>query len=188
MLRESPNFLAESGTERLHLLEMARRLGQLPVEGFVLGFLRDGEVNEDSLAELLGCAPHLHVTFHRAFEEVRSVTRAMAALKRHTQVDRILTSGGAGEWTVKAEKLAGIERLSKPQIELLCGGGLDEKGIGIVRAATRIKEFHVGRLARTPAEIDGAVDAEKVHALAGLIGALNPDESLKRWLPTDPAS
>jgi len=34
--------------------------------------------------------------------------------------------------------------------------------IRAIRAATNIREFHVGRAARMPASIDGVVDAERV--------------------------
>jgi copper homeostasis protein len=164
MIRNQPHFLAETGAAWEHQLEAARRLASLPINGFVLGFLANGAIDERALSEVLACAPHLPATFHRAFEEVTSVTAAIGALKRHDQIDRILISGGR-EPTLRAERLAAIDRVAGPEMRVIAGGGIDERAISIIRAATRLTEFHVGRAARTPPEVDGAVDEQRVREL-----------------------
>ena len=165
MIRNQPHFLAEAGVAWEQQLEQARRLATLPINGFVLGFLANGAIDEQAVSEVLACAPHLPATFHRAFEEVASVTEAIGALKRYDQIDRILISGGRGEPTLRAERLAAVDRVAGPEMRVIAGGGIDERAIGIIRAATRLTEFHVGRAARIPPEVDGSVDEERVRQL-----------------------
>ena len=169
MIRNQPHFVADVGVAWEQQLEQARRLATLPIDGFVLGFLENATIDEIAVSDVLACAPHLRATFHRAFEEVASVTAAIDALKRHDQIDRILISGGRGESTLRAERLDAIDRLAGPEMRVIAGGGIDERAIGIIRAATRLTEFHVGRAARTPPEVDGVVDAERVRDLVRLV-------------------
>src|SRR5262245_24034349 len=82
MLRENEPFVVTDEREIDRLCDAALVFAQLPIDGFVLGFLRgapkgdgDGdeaqtklEINHHQVARVLACAPRLHVTFHRAFE------------------------------------------------------------------------------------------------------------------------
>jgi copper homeostasis protein len=169
MIRSQSDFAAAEGVEWEQLLDQARQIAALGVEGFVLGFLKGRKVDEGALATVLSCGPGVKATFHRAIEEVASLTDASRALKSHDQIDRILHSGGLGEPTARAERLAAIARLAGPEIRVIAGGGLDKRTIEIIRARTSINEFHVGRAARTAPEIDGAVDEKQVRELVALI-------------------
>jgi copper homeostasis protein len=169
MIRSEADFEAPRGLAREELLDQARQIVALGVEGFVLGFLDRGSVNDKALAEVLACGPETRATFHRAIEQATSVTEAVRALKRHTQIDRILNSGGAGEAILRAERLAALARLAGPEMSVIAGGGLDERAIEIIRARTNINEFHVGRAARNPPDNHGAVDTGKVKELVRLI-------------------
>ncbi|MEP7270199.1 MAG: copper homeostasis protein CutC [Acidobacteriota bacterium] len=171
MLRASPNSTRGAAAESASLLAIAREFAALPIDGFVLGFLSNGDLDEEYIAELLGCAPHLRATFHRAFEEVVSETRAVAALKRFSQFDRILTSGGGGDWSTRIARLASLEIATGPEIQVLAGGGLDPSALARIQRTTGIREFHVGRAARRPETIEGIVDAERVSGLVRMLNA-----------------
>ena len=171
MLRERPNFTIAGAEERKRLEQAARAFAQFPVDGLVLGFLCGEEIDEDSLAELLACAPHLSATFHRAFEEVDDPARAIEMLKRHPQIDRILTSGSPGDLTERIARLSLCARVAEPEIQILAGGGMTIEAIQSIRAATVIGEFHVGRLVRRDERIDGNVETARVRALIELLEA-----------------
>lgn len=169
MLRESPTYTVADDAERRRLLDAARRFASLPIDGLVLGFLRDGEVDEELLGEMLAAAPSLRATFHRAFEDVRDPERAVMALKLHPQIDRILTSGGPGDLSTRIKRLSVCVSDAAPEIVILAGGGVTAESIPRLRREAGIREFHVGRAARVDDRVETAVDVGRVRALATLL-------------------
>ncbi|MFN0112833.1 MAG: copper homeostasis protein CutC [Blastocatellia bacterium] len=169
MLRESEPFEVHDELEIEKLCQAARTFAGLGVDGFVLGFLKNGEINHKLLARVLACAPNIKATFHRAFEELADPLAGIAELKRHTQIDRILTSGGSDAWPTKVVAFAIWQRAALPQIEILVGGGTDAEVIRQLKPAG-IREFHVGKAAREGERIDGAVQAERVAEIKELVG------------------
>jgi copper homeostasis protein len=170
MARESEPFEVQDKREIERLFEAARAFAKLRVEGLVLGFLQPGEnaINHDLLARVLAAAPNLKATFHRAIEELPDHQSAIAELKRHAQIDRILTSGGSGDWADKVERFAVWQRLAQPELEILVGGGTDAEVISLLKPAG-IREFHVGKAVREGQSIDGVVLAERVRELKSWI-------------------
>lgn len=162
MLRENAGFGITDAAEMDRLRAAARDLGELPIDGLVLGFLAGNQIDEQVLAELLALAPNLRATFHRAFEELPDPLAAARQLKVFAQIDRILTSGGPAPWEQKVTELAALEKAAAPEISILLGGGVGATAMSLIRGGTGIREFHVGRAARLPQTIAGAVSAESV--------------------------
>jgi len=162
MVRESESHEVSDDAIKRRLFEAARAFGQLPLDGLVLGFLRGGRVDLAFTGELLAGAPRLKATFHRAFEDTEDPLRTIDDLKTLPQVDRILTGGDT-------ERLRNLAGRARPEIEILAGGGIDGQAIGQLRQAG-LREFHVGRAAREPAEVHGRVTRERVA-------------ELRNWLP-----
>lgn len=165
MLRESEGYTVAGEDEIEKLCVAARDLPALQIDGVVLGFLRDGEIDVDLTRRVLACAPNVKATFHHAFEETRNPFASIEKLKQLPQIDRLLTSGGSGDWPQRSVRLARYERAAQPQIKILAGGGLNKEAIRAVCEATGIREFHVGRAARLPASVDGAVNALQIREL-----------------------
>lgn len=165
MLRESENYEVTRGAEIEELCAAARRFSQLRIEGVVLGFLLNGEIDIQLTEQVLSYAPNLRATFHHAFDEAEDHFAAIRSLKEVEQVDRILTSGGAGQWPEKIERLSRYEEDARPKIKIIAGGGIDERAIRIICQATAIREFHFGRAAREPASASGFVWSERVKGL-----------------------
>jgi copper homeostasis protein len=168
MLREGHSYEVAGEVERQRLGVAARRLSALNVDGLdglVLGFLREGEIDVQLTKWVLSCAPNLNATFHHAFEEAEDPLAAIRVLKQLKQVDRILTSGGAGEWPEKIERLSRYEEEVGPEIEILAGGGIEQQSIRMICQATGIREFHIGRAAREPASATGVIRSDRVKAL-----------------------
>ncbi len=173
MVRESESFFIKGEKNIERLCDLARSCAELGADGLVLGFTRDNRgrtgIDHETLARVLSCAPKLKATFHRAFDLLPNPVRAVAELKRHRQIDRILTNGGDYSRSGKIDHFNQLVRAAGPEIEILAGGGINEENIGLLRSSTKLREFHVGRAARENNDIDGKVQADRVRALIGLI-------------------
>jgi copper homeostasis protein len=170
MLRESEPFEVKDEREIEKLCIAARAFAEIGVDGFVLGFLKDDgkAINHELTAQVLACAPTVKATFHRAFEELSDPLAGIYELKRHRQIDRILTSGGKGEWADKVKAFSDWQQAALPEIEILVGGGTDEEVIRLLKPAG-IGEFHVGKAVREGQRIDGVVVAERVAEIKELV-------------------
>ncbi|MGH9768360.1 MAG: copper homeostasis protein CutC [Blastocatellia bacterium] len=176
MLRESEPFVVTDEEEKKRLCDAARAFARLPIDGFVLGFLKDAPdglgIDHDLLDRVLDCAPHLKATFHRAFEELPDPIRAIGELKRHPQIDCILSRGRGEAWAAELGRFVEWEQAARPEIKMLLGGGTDAEAIKIFCKASPIRAFHLGRTVRDRERLDGAVQAERVKELVELIKSL----------------
>ena len=165
MLRESDGFETSGEEEVERLCAAAERFGSLGVDGFVLGFLRGGEVDVELTGRVLACAPHVKATFHHAFEDTQDKLRALSAIKQLPQVDRVLSHGGTDDLESRVQQLREYEEAASPELTILAGGGIDGDAISRIARETRIREFHVGRAARASFQIEGDVQASLVSDL-----------------------
>lgn len=171
MLREEQGYgLSEIiAVERLCCL--SNEFNKMGVDGVVLGFLRGGEIDLELTQKFLACAPDLKATFHHAFEDSSDKIAAIERLKSVRQIDKILAHGGPGDRLERTQRLGEYARAAGPEISILAGGGIDIPMIESLREDTPIREFHVGRAART----DGIVDPKKVEALANAVRGIYAD-------------
>jgi copper homeostasis protein len=161
MIRESDDYAAGTAEHQSRLARLASRFASLGVDGVVLGFLDGGGIDAAAMGTVLAAAAPLRATFHHAFDELSDPHAALRALARWPQIDRVLTSGGAGDWTMKAARL---QCLAGSRISILAGGGVDLQALRAL-SRTSLTEAHVGRAARVPARVDGIVSSTKVAAL-----------------------
>jgi len=164
MLRESEGFAADA-SEIESLCVAAERFASLGVDGFVLGFLKDGEVDIESTRRVFSAALQLPATFHHAFESAGDKINALSAIKRLPQIDRVLSHGGTDDLTSRVNRLRQYEKAAAPELMILAGGGIDGDAILRIGRETRIREFHVGRAARAQFEVEGPVLAALVNGL-----------------------
>jgi copper homeostasis protein CutC len=61
------------------------------------------------------------------------------------------------------------QELADPNIKIIAGGGIDLDAISEIRRATSIREFHVGRAARSLNRIDGEIKAELVSQMSDML-------------------
>ncbi len=166
MIREEEPFVVSRPEAAEALCAAARAIGQLKVDGLVLGFLdSSGAVDDALLGRVLSVAPHVAVTFHRAFEEVADAAAAFASLRRRKQIDRVLVTGGAGSAPERLAALSALAALAGPSIRVLAAVGSDRGLLNAVYAAPELGEAHVGRAARNPETVDAPVSARKVQSL-----------------------
>ena len=166
MLRESDGFETTDESEIERLCSAAERFASLEVDGFVLGFLKDGEVDLELTRRILAHAPHTRATFHHAFEAARDQPRALTAIKQLSQVDRVLSHGGLDNLDSRVQRLVQYAKLAAPELIILAGGGINDNAISQIIRNSNIREFHVGRAARSQFQVEGAVQASLVRDLA----------------------
>lgn len=166
MVRENDGFTCLSTDELASMRRAAAAFAAIAgVEGLVFGFIRRETVDDDTLAAVLGAAPRLRATFHRAFDALPDPGRALAQLKRHRQIDRVLSGGGDGTWPERCQRLSSLAALAAPEIGILPGGGVDRTAVAEIARSTLLAEAHVGRAVRMPAETWGRVSSELVAHL-----------------------
>lgn len=170
MLRENASMSIRDSTELNTLLCKARRLAELPIDGLVLGFLKDSALDLTATKELLSEAPRCQATFHRAFDHLRNPLEALQELKQLPQVDRILTSGGEGSWREREVRLLEWQRAAAPQIKLVVAVGLCLASLAPSSDDFTTMEIHVGRAARIPQITSGTVSRSQVASLKRLLG------------------
>lgn len=170
MVRESDGFACRSEDERRALVEHARAFNALGVDGIVVGWIRDGRIDEETLESVLAAAPSIHATFHRAFDTLSDPEGALRTLQRYGQIDRVLTGAGTGPWPSRCDTLQRYARRGAPRIVILPGGQIDEHVLRSLARCPGVTEAHVGRAARAGHVVDGRVSAEAVRMLARAAG------------------
>jgi copper homeostasis protein len=165
MLRESDGFGIAGESEVESLCAAAERFASLRVDGFVLGFLRDGEVDVELTRRVLAHGPDTPATFHHAFEATRDKSSALSAIKQLAQVDRVLSHGGTDGLDLRVQRLQQYATMAGPELIVLAGGGINAGAISRISRETNIREFHVGRAARSRFQVEGSVEASLVRAL-----------------------
>ncbi len=166
MVRPRNTFVVGDADHRAAIARDAARFADLPVD-IVTGYVSAEAggtvgIDEDALALVAERVPRARITVHRAIERVTG--NPAAALHRCPAVDRVLSSGGAGEWGARAGQLAGLQDAITP-VRVIVGGGVTPEAVDALAQHTALAELHVGRIARAEASFDRPVDAQVVAAL-----------------------
>lgn len=172
MLRESVGYEASGEDEIRKLCIAAERFASFEVNGFVIGFLKDDRIDVELTQRVLACAPNVKATFHHAFEDSKDRLQAVNEIKRLSQVDRILSSGGSGTLDERVQRLGNYDEAASPEITIVAGGGIDGDVILRIGRTTRIREFHVGRAARFLFQVEGEVQHHLVSDLVQVVNKL----------------
>lgn len=165
IIRERDDYEAGGRAAVAHLQALVRQMAALPIDGLVFGFLRAGAIDDDAMDAVAQAAGGLPITFHHAFDDLPDGDAALRALARWPQIDRVLTAGGPGAWTMRAGRLAAYAASVPDGVGILVGGGVDEEALRLLACTPQIHEVHVGRAARVPQDAAGVVDHRRVAAL-----------------------
>jgi copper homeostasis protein len=174
MVRENASMSvlgAVPGDAELALLKsQAAAFAKLPIDGLVLGWITPhGEVDVPALRSVVADL-ECRVTFHRAIERVADPCHAIRILKQFPQIDRVLSSGGAGAWPERKARLLALQKAAAPEIQILVAVGVAPDALAGVFDDTPFNEIHVGRAVRCFQEVSGAVERQKVAGLKKMQG------------------
>jgi copper homeostasis protein len=170
MVRENAGYELAPG-ELPALRRAAAEFAEAGVDGLVIGFARSGEALLDDVERVLESAPHIDVTFHRAFDALTDPLGTIPRLIGLPNIDHILTSGGDGSAETRCERLSQYVESAGPGVAIIAGGGVDDEALSLFARAGCVREAHVGRAAREGGEPDGPVSAARVRHLRALANA-----------------
>lgn len=118
------------------------RAKSLGADGIVLGLLNaDGTVDRDRTAALIELSRPLNITFHRAFDMTRDLFEALETLIE-LGVERVLTSGAEPTVWDGVDTVRELVQRAGDRIIILPGGGIHERNVEKIVAATGVKEIH----------------------------------------------
>ena len=144
------------------------------MDGVVLGVLtKELRVDVERTRELTELARPLPVTYHRAFDEIADLHKALEDIIQ-SGAKRILTSGGAKSALEGAATLAELIDAAGERIVILPGAGISSVSIAEVARRTRAREFHSGLSAALPyGSNEYQKFEEEVRKLAGQIARIS---------------
>lgn len=115
---------------------------ELNCDGVVIGLLKaDGSIDKERTAQLVSLAYPMQVTFHRAFDRVNDMHKALEDVI-DTGCNRILTSG---LYPTAEEGLGNLKKLveaAQNRIVIMPGSGVRSGNIQNLAKATGATEFH----------------------------------------------
>lgn len=147
-------------------IHMARQAG---ADGVVFGCLTpEGDLDMPAMRRLMKISEGMSVTFHRAFDYVRSPEQVLEHLI-DLGVNRVLTSGQQPTAMQGASLLAELVRQAAGRIVIMPGCGVNEWNIAELAACTGASEFHFSArelkeskmLLRNPALSMGSSDQDE---------------------------
>ena len=148
-------------------IELAQAAG---ANGVVIGVLNaDGTVDVERTGALVELARPLSVTFHRAFDVSRDPYQALEALIE-LGIDRVLTSGQEPSVLEGLDLIVDLVRAAGDRIVVMPGGGITERNIQKIVAASGVKEVHVA----APVEVPSRMQYHNPRVFMG--GELRPPE------------
>ena len=113
-------------------------------DGIVLGLLTPApRVDIQRTRELITLVQPLPVTFHRAFDEIADLPKALEDVIQAGGT-RILTSGGAKTALEGMHAIANLITAAAGRITIVPGAGITAENISQLAAATQAREFHAG--------------------------------------------
>ena len=162
-----------------HDVGIAKQLG---ANGVVLGILnREGEVDRERTGALIELARPLRVTFHRGFDMTRDPYEALETIIA-LGAERILTSGQEASILEGLELITELIRRANHRIIIMPCGGVNERNIRKVIAASGANEIHVTGFSKIESEM--RYRNERVF----MGGAMRPPEYLRSITDADKIS
>jgi copper homeostasis protein len=117
----------------------AKNLG---MNGLALGMLTsEGQVDVERTRKLVELARPLQVTFHRAFDFVADLSRALEEVIA-TGAERVLTSGGEATAIRGMERITELHEQAGDRIRIMAGGGIRRSNVRKLVEHTGIRDVH----------------------------------------------
>ena len=159
LIRPRAGGFVYSAREFLAMCTAIQTAKKLKMDGIVVGVLdRESRIDVDRTRELVGVAHPLPVTFHRAFDQTRSLEDSLEAVVE-TGAARLLTSGGRAKATDALSMIARLVKLAGDRLSVMPGSGITPANVARVIRATSAREVHGALL--TPALRPEKVGAER---------------------------
>ena len=150
LIRCRPGNYIYSDNELKIMCEDIKMVKKMGYDGVVIGALNaEGDIDVSAIKKMIAAGEGLNFTFHRAIDACKRPLVAMETLVR-LGFDKVLTSGG------KPTAYEGIEMIRKmhdmfgDSINIMAGGGINEKNVMQILSATGIKHCHASLTSFAP--------------------------------------
>jgi len=125
------------------MCEEVRAFWEAGAQGVVLGILKsDGTINMEQMKIIMEDAKGMSVTLHRAFDVCKDPYKALEAAKE-LGINSILTSGQKDTCVAGKELLKELVKLSKNELEILVGSGVEARVIKEIYPVIQAKAYHM---------------------------------------------
>ncbi|XP_034944184.1 copper homeostasis protein cutC homolog [Chelonus insularis] len=160
----SGNFIYTHEEKQAMLYDLAI-LKDAGADGFVFGALnQDKTINYESCREIISAVgPEKHVTFHRAFDEVKDPIQALEELVK-LGFERVLTSGQKKIALEGLPLITDLIKHAKNRIIVMPGSGINPENIAFIKNTCKAKEFHASARIRIAMENE-TLKANKIDDL-----------------------
>jgi copper homeostasis protein len=141
---------------------------QLGADGAVFGILlEDGDVDRQRTQHLIELARPMNVTFHRAFDMARDLSRALEEIVS-TGAERVLTSGGEDTAAAGAARIAKLLKQAGKRIVVVAASGINESNVREVLARTGVSEIHASLGTSLPSPMRHRKERISMGTVAGV--------------------
>ena len=122
-----------------HDIEFCKQIG---VKGVVIGALtRDYTIDQELINELISLARPLEVTFNKAIDKTFDVLNEFKNLLE-TDIDRVLTSGGAKTAFDGREIINEMVNIANGQVKVISAGKIHHSDLDKLKKILNTDEFH----------------------------------------------
>ncbi len=178
LIRPRPGDFLYDDEEAGIMLHDIKTMRELGADGVVIGALTpDGDVDMALCRKLVSEAGDMSITFHRAFDLVRSPKEALEDIIQ-LGCHRVLTSGCAASAQEGVEMLECLQQQAGERLTILAGGGVSPSNAAEIMKKGGVHELHAS--ARTP------LASGMRHKHQGVsMGAAGTDEYTRLTTDTD---
>lgn len=160
ILRPHADTFVYSSADIHNILEDARTMSNIGIDGFVFGALTaDGHLDVELIKRVKASAPHIPLTVHRALDECVDPLGALEGLRG--VADRILTSGATKYAWDGRDTLRDWVRRFGQDFTFVAGGGITSETARTIAEHTGVPWVHIGSGVRG----FDYVDPERVRAV-----------------------
>ncbi len=115
-------------------------LKKLPIDGFVMGVMKNNRIDREAMKKLLPAAYPLPVTFHKAIDLSEDIKDDIQWLNLFSQVDTILTSGGASRAVEGIDQIHYLKSIFKGKV--MAAGKITPDVLPMLHDALQLKWYH----------------------------------------------
>ena len=120
-------------------IKMVKNLG---FEGVVIGALnKNGDLDVPAIKKMMAAGEGLKFTFHRAIDACNNPLDSMETLT-NLGFDKVLTSGCKPKAYEGIDMIRELQTLFGDRINIMAGGGINEKNVERIITATGVKNVH----------------------------------------------
>lgn len=150
LIRCRPGNYIYNDDEVAIMCEDIKTVKGLDYEGVVIGALnQDGDIDVPAIKKMMAAGEGLRFTFHRAIDACSNPLDAMETLIS-LGFDKVLTSGCKPSAYEGIDMIREFQTLFGDRINIMAGGGINEKNVERIITATGVKNVHASLTSYSP--------------------------------------